>query len=125
VTYYRSIEGCYRQPSRVRARDIAKLLTRAERLALEEHLAVAPDAHPIVPETRGVRKARWGRGHIGKSGGIRVIYYHLVSRNAIYMPTACAKTKQSNISSAERKILKRLVEQIKRAQGSDTNGEIN
>lgn len=106
-------------------RDIAKLLTRAERLALEEHLAAAPEAHPIIRETRGVRKARWGRGNVGKSGGIRVIYYHLVSRNAIYMLTAYAKTKQSDISSAERKILKRLVEQIKKVQGSDTNGEIN
>ena len=106
-------------------RDIAKLLTRAERLALEEHLAVAPDAHPIIRETRGVRKATWGRGNVGKSDGIRVIYYHLVSRNAVYMLTAFAKTKQSDLSSAERKILRKLVDQIKRAQGSDANGEIN
>lgn len=94
-------------------KEIGKLLTTAERRALENDLAENPGIHPIVPGTGGVRKARWSRGSSGKSGGIRVIYYFMSHLGAIYMMRAYAKSVQQTLSAADKKLIKRLLEEIK------------
>jgi mRNA-degrading endonuclease RelE of RelBE toxin-antitoxin system len=93
--------------------EIVKLLTAVERGALENHLAENPEIHPVVSGTGGVRKARWSRGASGKSGGIRVIYYFMSHRGAIYMMRAYAKSRQTTLSASDKKIIKRLVAEIK------------
>ena len=57
-------------------RDAKRLLKGDEQMALEQAIADDPEAHPVIPGTNGVRKARWARQGSGKSGGVRVIYYH-------------------------------------------------
>jgi len=38
-------------------------------------IATHPNEGALVPGTGGVRKVRWGRAGVGKSGGVRVIYF--------------------------------------------------
>ena len=54
---------------------VAKLLSPESRIEMEDAIAATPYAHPVVSGAAGVRKARWKRPGMGKSGGIRVIYY--------------------------------------------------
>lgn len=88
-------------------------------------IAADPEAHPIVPGTGGVRKARWTRQAKGKSGGVRVIYYYwrtiedgtkrLIDPE-VYLLSIYAKNDQSDMTAADRKAAKKFVENLKDAK---------
>jgi len=61
---------------------------------MEASIAADPEAHPVVPGTGGVRKARWRRQAKGKSGGVRVIYYYWASDNEVYMLWCTRRTSK-------------------------------
>ncbi|GFM52228.1 hypothetical protein PSCICE_34950 [Pseudomonas cichorii] len=65
--------------------DLKDHLNDEEYRALQQHLAQQPDAGNLIEDTRGLRKVRWGAHGKGKSGGARVIYYHLISASQIRM----------------------------------------
>ena len=90
-----------------------KLLSPAEKTALEDHIAEAPDAHAIMPGTGGVRKARWGKGGKGKSGGVRAIYYFHIGRHAVYMLTLYAKGGQADLTEDDKREMKKIVSLLK------------
>lgn len=46
-----------------------------EYAALQQHLIERPSSGPVIQNSGGVRKLRWGARGKGKSGGVRVIYY--------------------------------------------------
>jgi mRNA-degrading endonuclease RelE of RelBE toxin-antitoxin system len=94
---------------------IAKLLPPDERNKMEDAIAAQPDAHPIIPGTRGVRKARWSRPGMGKSGGIRLIYYFWVEPNAVVFISAYSKKQKENLTGADKKDIRKIVESLKRA----------
>ena len=88
-------------------------------------IAADPAAHPVIPGTGGVRKARWTRRGKGKSGGVRVIYYYWraaeeiamqVSDPEVYLLSIYAKKDQSNMTAADRKAAKKFVEGLKDAK---------
>ena len=54
-------------------REAKRLLADVEIETMEASIAADPEAHPVVPGTGGVRKARWSRHGRGKRGGVRVI----------------------------------------------------
>jgi len=60
-------------------------LSDDEYRALQSHLASQPEAGALIEDTGGLRKVRWTAHGKGKSGGVRVIYYHLSSANQIRM----------------------------------------
>lgn len=101
-------------------RDAKRLLTEEESAALRDAIASSPQAHPVVPATGGIRKARWGRQGRGKSGGVRVIYYYWVSDDEVYLLYIYAKNEQADMSAADRKAVKALVEELKRAKEQET-----
>jgi hypothetical protein len=88
-------------------------------------IAANPEAHPIVPGTGGVRKARWTRQGKGKSGGVRVIYYYWrtleegtnqVLNPEVYLFSIYAKNDQSDMTAVDRKAAKRFVQGLKDAK---------
>ena len=97
-------------------KEARRLLSEDERDAMQKAIAADPEAHPVVPATGGVRKARWGRQGKGKSGGVRVIYYYLVSDTEVYMLSVYSKNEQSNMTEADRKAAKGFVEALKNAK---------
>jgi hypothetical protein len=95
-------------------RQAKRLLTLAEKTALEEHIAERPEAYPIIPGTGGVRKARWARGAKGKSGGVRAIYYFHIGQHAIYMLTLYAKSELADLTDADKHVIRDIVSRLKR-----------
>ena len=80
---------------------------------MEAFIAADPERHPVIPGTGGVRKARWGREGRGKSGGVRVIYYFAPAPDAVYFLAIYAKNEQENLSDADKKVIRKIVEAIK------------
>ncbi|MCX6592506.1 MAG: type II toxin-antitoxin system RelE/ParE family toxin [Acidobacteria bacterium] len=87
----------------------AKLLPYAFQLAMEDAIANTPEAHPVVPHTGGLRKARWARPGTGKSGGVRTLYYYQLDPATVLFITIYAKNQQENISDADKKRLAKIV----------------
>lgn len=93
----------------------AKLLTENERTQLECFISQDPERHPVIPGTGGFRKARWGRQGRGKSGGVRVIYYFWVAPDIVYLADMYAKNDKENLTDADKKALRRLIQDLKDA----------
>lgn len=74
-------------------------------------LARKPDAGDVIPNSGGCRKVRWSRAGIGKSGGIRVIYYCRLANGEIWLLTLYAKSAQENIPAHTLKALKELIDE--------------
>lgn len=94
-------------------RRIAKLLPPEERIEMENAIALDPERYPVMPGTKGVRKARWSRPGMGKSGGLRLIYYFWVEPNAVVLITAYAKNEKENLTDADKKEIRKIVEALK------------
>lgn len=94
-------------------RDVSRLLTAAERAAMEQAIATAPEAYPVVPGTGGVRKVRWGRQAKGKRGGVRVIYYYWSPDNEVYLITAYAKSEKGDLTAEDRRSARLFVEVLR------------
>jgi len=92
---------------------LADYLGDEEYLALQLYLARDPEAGSIIPATGGFRKLRWPdrRRGKGKRGGLRVIYYYLVADFQIWLFTLFDKDETSDLSPAEKRMLKAAIEE--------------
>lgn len=97
-------------------RAIRKLMSEADRRAMETVIVADPGAAPVIPGTGGLRKLRWAGSGRGKRGGIRTIYFWHAGPDAIYLLTAYAKADRDDLSPADRKALARLVAAIKKEE---------
>ena len=88
--------------------DVRELLTDESYAELQEYLTAHPDAGAVIQGTGGLRKIRWSVQGRGKSGGARVIYFHVVDRDQIRMLLIYRKGVKADLSSAEKKILRAL-----------------
>jgi hypothetical protein len=79
---------------------------------IERSICVAPEAHPVIRGLRGARKARFRRPGSGKSGGGRTVYYAMIGAGRIYMLTAYPKSRQDDLTGADRKAILRVIEQL-------------
>lgn len=64
----------------------------------------------MIQDTGGLRKLRWSLPGTGKSGGVRVVYYWRVSESQILMLLVYPKSAKSDLSPAEKKVLRKIVE---------------
>ena len=94
-----------------------RLLSSAERELLIMYLAEFPMAGVAMQGTGGIRKLRWAREGMGKSGGVRVIYYYHDERMPQYLLTLFGKNEKANLSAAERNALAKLVKLLISAWG--------
>lgn len=91
-------------------RQISELLSDEEFGALQWSLMANPEAGDLIPGSGGLRKIRWGGLGRGKRGGLRVIYYWHVPGSAILLLLAYPKNAQSDLTAAQIKVLKTIVE---------------
>ncbi len=100
-----------------------KLLRRYERdltlndddlRQLQEYLCVNPRAGEVIKNTNGVRKLRWAIKGKGKRGGARILYIDFFAFDKIYLLSVYSKSKKIDISEDEKKIIRLLVEELKR-----------
>ncbi|MCG8293912.1 type II toxin-antitoxin system RelE/ParE family toxin [Pseudomonas entomophila] len=77
---------------------------------LQVRLLIAPDAGDLIEGTGGLRKLRIAANGHGKRGGARVIYYHFNAAAQIAMLYIYPKNEQQDLSTAQRKALKAIIE---------------
>jgi hypothetical protein len=80
-----------------------------KREAFAVWIAERHNAGGVVRGSGGCRKIRWTRKGIGKSGGVRVIYYNMLEDETIWLLLIYAKNKHENIPAH---ILKAIKEEI-------------
>jgi len=62
-------------------------------------LAENPDAGDVIAGSGGCRKVRWNRSGIGKSGGVRVIYFNRLAEGCLVLLMIYAKSAQDTIAA--------------------------
>ena len=74
-------------------RQLSRYLSDDAFAALQPFLAANPAAGDVMPGTGGFRKLRWSdqRRGKGRRGGLRIIYYFLVSHDQIWLFTLFGK----------------------------------
>ncbi|TDP85728.1 hypothetical protein EV672_10277 [Aquabacterium commune] len=68
-----------------------------ERTSFIDFIASEPDAGDVIPGADGARKVRWSRPGMGKRGGARVIYFHLVDDQAVLLVMVYVKAERENV----------------------------
>ncbi len=91
---------------------VNQLLTEGEKDELISYLSANPNTGVLIQGTGGVRKLRWARSGMGKSGGTRVIYYHHSEMMPLYLLTIFGKNEKSNLSMDEKQILSKAVKEL-------------
>ncbi len=96
------------------------LLSDAELTALVDFVATNPDSG--VQLGGGLRKVRFARPGSGKSGGYRIIHYHVAETGGpVFLPTLFAKNEKASLTSAETVSLAKLGEEIAARYRSKTS----
>jgi hypothetical protein len=80
--------------------------------ALQNHLLANPDAGDVIRGSAGLRKLRWMASGRGKRGGARVIYYHYVNAERIYLIYAHTKNEQEDLTREQLKQLAQLIKDM-------------
>ena len=96
--------------SPVYSQQIADLLSPEDHRQLQLYLLQFPDQGDLIKGSGGLRKLRWAGSGRGKRGGIRVIYY-LWHRDTAFMLTAYPKNEQTDLTPAQTRALKQLIEE--------------
>lgn len=78
-----------------------RLLDEEERDNVVEYVARNPRTGALVTGTGGVRKMRWARKGMGKSGGARIIYFFYNENIPVFLLTAVGKNEKTNLTKAE------------------------
>ena len=81
---------------------------------METSIAANPEAHPVIPRSGGLRKARWRRSGRGKRGGVRAIYYFWASTRELYLLFLYAKADQADLTAHDRKAARQFIEGLKK-----------
>lgn len=89
-------------------RKIEKLLEKEERDSVIRYLALNPSAGALITGTGGIRKIRWARKGMGKSGGARIIYFFHNENLPLFLITAFGKNEKANLTKSERNELAKL-----------------
>ncbi|ROP48967.1 hypothetical protein EDF81_4503 [Enterobacter sp. BIGb0383] len=90
--------------------DVKELLDDDEYRIFQVFLAVQPERGALIPGTGGLRKVRWAAQGKGKRGGVRVIYFHQVSRSEIRLLLIYRKGIKDDLSPQEKVMLRTLNE---------------
>lgn len=89
-------------------------LTDEDLNILQIQIMIAPKLAPVIPGTGGVRKVRFSppSSRKGKRGGIRVLYAVFGDYGVGVLAAAYRKGVKDDITSAEKKMLKKIIASI-------------
>jgi hypothetical protein len=89
-------------------KQVVDLLTDEEYGAFQQYLIANPEAGDVVQDTGGLRKIRWKTASSGKSGGVRVIYFHVLALSQARLLLIYKKGRKDDLTADEKKTLKKL-----------------
>lgn len=78
---------------------------------LQLALLLRPEQGVLIQGSAGLRKLRWAGSGRGKRGGVRVIYFWHPEDEVFYMLYVYPKNEKSDLTPAQVRILRRLVEE--------------
>ncbi len=87
-------------------RCIVEAMDDKEYQGLQNALIEDPDRGDLIPGAGGLRKLRWSLPGRGKRGGMRLIYYHYVRAERLYLLYGYAKAERKDLARDQ---LRRLV----------------
>jgi hypothetical protein len=93
-------------------RTINDYLDDEELRHLQSFLLLNPDAGKVIRKGKGSRKLRWATKTTGKSGGLRIIYFHRVVQHRIYLLLVYGKNEKSDLTQQEIQLLAKFIEQL-------------
>lgn len=96
--------------SLVFTKQVQELLSDESYSEFQQYLAQCPEAGEVIRDTGGLRKLRWTMPGRGKSGGVRIIYYHVSAQVQCRMLLIYRKGIKDDLSAAEKKVLRKLNE---------------
>lgn len=91
-------------------KQLNECLSDKEYTKFQETLIRNPETGPVIKGSGGLRKVRWKVKGVGKSGGIRIIYYWEHSDSQILLLLMYRKNIQETLTNNQLKILKKIVE---------------
>ena len=95
-------------------------MDKKSRESFINYIAEYPLDGDLITETGGARKIRWtSDSHQGKRGGARIIYYYHNQNMSIFLFTAYGKNERANLTSQEKKILKKIIKSIVQIYGEE------
>lgn len=80
--------------------------------ALEMAIMINPTGQPVIKDTGGIRKMRFGVSGTGKRGGARICYVYFPDNGIVLLMTAFAKNAKETLNAAEKRALRKRVEEI-------------
>lgn len=89
-------------------RQVLELLSDESYAQFQRYLMRDPYAGDVIKETGGLRKVRWSVEGRGKSGGVRVIYFHVSPDSQIRLLLIYRKGVKDDLNKAEKKQLREL-----------------
>ncbi|NCH89806.1 type II toxin-antitoxin system RelE/ParE family toxin [Cronobacter dublinensis] len=89
-------------------RAVTALLSDDEYGEFQRFLATQPCYGDVIPETGGLRKARWQANGRGKRGGVRVIYFYRSQTDEIRLLLIYRKGIKDALSPQEKTVLRVL-----------------
>src|SRR5688572_26954774 len=94
-------------------------LTEDEVMAICTWLSENPQAGVVMSGTGGARKVRFPRRGKGKSGGYRTVHYYAAEDVPVFLLALIDKTRQENLSKAQRNDLAKILPGIANAYRAD------
>lgn len=79
---------------------------------LQCFLLLNPEAGKVIRKSKGGRKLRWATKSSGKSGGLRIIYFHRPIHHRIYLLLIYSKNEKSDLTQQEIQLLAKYIEQL-------------
>jgi hypothetical protein len=101
------------------AADAADILTEEQIEALKQEVAYFRQLGSVIEGTGGLRKLRFGAKGRGKRGGARVLYYYGGDHMPLFLIAIYPKSVKENISAAEKKAIKKLINCLAEEYGPD------
>ncbi|UAA39314.1 type II toxin-antitoxin system RelE/ParE family toxin [Paraneptunicella aestuarii] len=77
---------------------------------LQAQLMYYPEQGDVIQGTGGLRKVRFAGKDKGKRGGFRIIYYYLSHYRRFYLLTIYAKNEMTDLTAAQKKLLREFME---------------
>ena len=94
--------------SAVFTKQVRELLSDETYAEFQQYLAQCPEAGDVIQDTGGLRKVRWAMPGRGKSGGVRVIYYHVSAQRQVRLLLIYRKGLKDDLTPEEKKVLRKL-----------------
>ena len=89
---------------------ITQLLDETTYTQFKEYLVANPLKGKLIRGGGGIRKIRWGRKNVGKSGGVRIIYF-INTETEIYLLFAYSKNEADNLTKKQTNMLAKIVKE--------------